>query len=57
MANEAKKRSSWIGKERTDRERYVTDLDRDIFNLFQEKTINIKHTKRYSYTVASSYGA
>jgi len=57
MANESQKRSSWIGKDRTDRERYVKDLDKDIFNLFQEKTLNIRHTMRYSYTVASSYGA
>ena len=55
MADQAKKRSNWVGEKRTNMRQYVYDLDKDIRNLFEEKTINIRHTKRYNYAVSSSY--
>lgn len=55
MANTVRKRSNWVGVKRTDYEQYVRDLDRDVENLFEEKSINIRYTKRYAYTIGSSY--
>lgn len=57
MADSVKKRSNWVGKDRTDMVKYIVDIDKDIKNLFEEKTINIIHNKRYSYIVGSSYSA
>ena len=56
MADEVRKRSNWVGKDRTDLEKYIVDLDADMFNLYQEKSININFMKRYNLTIASTYG-
>ena len=57
MANESKKRSNFMGLENEQLEQYVIDVDRDIANLFEEKTFNIKHVKRYAMTIAATYSS
>jgi len=57
MANEAQKRSNFVGLDRTNMTQYVFDLDKDIRNLFIEKTINLRASKRYTYTIAATYSA
>lgn len=46
MADESKKRSNWVGEKRNIDD-YIADIDRDVSNLFEEKTININYLKRY----------
>lgn len=53
MADDVQKRSNWVGSKNTDLEKYTVDLDADIFNLFQEKSLNLEEAKRYSYMVAA----
>ncbi len=56
MADEVRKRSNWVGSKNTDLEKYTVDLDADMFNIYQEKTLNIQFTKRYAYMLAISQG-
>ena len=56
MADEVRKRSNWVGKDRTDLEKYIVDLDADLFNLYQEKSLNILFNKRYAMMLAIAQG-
>ena len=56
MADEVRKRSNWVGKDRTDMEKYIVDIDADLFNLYQEKSLNIRFTQRYAMMLAISQG-
>ena len=56
MADEVRKNSNWVGKKRTDIEKYVIDLDRDVFNLYEEKTLNINFLQRYAIMTAIAQG-
>lgn len=56
MPDNSKKRSNFVGTEnRVDIKKYVRDLDRDVQNLFIEKSINLRAARRYAYTVSASY--
>lgn len=56
MADEVRKRSSWVGSKKTDMEKYIVDIDKDVFDLYEEKSINIQFTKRYAYLIAIAQG-
>lgn len=51
MADQSRKKSNWVGEKRTDIKQYISDLDRDIKNLFEEKRLNLRESKRYSMAV------
>lgn len=50
MADEVKKRSNWVGN-KNELEDYVIDLDHDVYNLYEEKTINLNYLKRYALSL------
>ncbi len=55
MADQVRKLSSFIGLKKLDErgiERYIIDLDKDVFNLFQEKGLNLQDAKRYGYATS-----
>ncbi len=55
MADQVQKLSSFIGLAQLDRgglEKYMVDIDRDVYNLFQEKSLNLQEAKRYGYATA-----
>ena len=56
MADEVRKISNYVGPKRTDLKKYVSDLDRDVANLFDEKSFNLQEAKRYAYMVAVTQG-
>ena len=56
MPDEIKKNSNWVGSKRTDGERYIADLDRDVAKLYDEKSINITYLKRYAMATAITQG-
>jgi len=55
MADQVRKLSSFIGLKKLDErgiERYIIDMDKDVFNLFQEKSLNLQEAKRYGLMAA-----
>ena len=55
MADASKKKSNFIGIREENFEDYIRDLDKDVKNLFLDKTLNLEESKRYAYiaTVAN----